>query len=156
MKISDYDPIHGRYKTRTLQLPTFPLLDHFDLPLFEPMTFSPSALRKKRPVPHRTMSRFIECFELLEATDSSCCSSSTSSSSFSTTASTLRSVKSTSSKKAPKAAKAPRRCYSHPNMSNKRKSFVYIIQKRKVDRLKRIFINRYQNEGGCQGNQQGA
>ncbi|KAI8342321.1 hypothetical protein BC941DRAFT_465993 [Chlamydoabsidia padenii] len=116
MKISDYDPIHDRYETRTLQLPCLPLFDHFDLPLFEPSsTPHPLSSRKKRPVTQRTMSRFIEYFEMVDTTDAS----STVSTAYSTS-STLRSSKSTSTKKTTQSTTTtPRRCHSNPNMSKK-------------------------------------
>ncbi|SAL98192.1 hypothetical protein [Absidia glauca] len=113
MKISDFNPIHGRYETRTLQLPSLPLFDQLDLSLFEPSPthhnaslLSSSTATLTPNTPRQALSRFIECFELQDPATTSTIKSSTS----------LRSRKSTSSKK---AAKAPRRCYSNPTLSKK-------------------------------------
>ncbi|CAO3580722.1 unnamed protein product [Absidia cylindrospora] len=145
MKISDYDPVHDRYQTRTLQLPNLPLFDQFDLPSFDSTNKSQSSISrqpssstlvsslfpsststapkdidpKKRggiPTRRQTMSRFIECFEHVPDTSSSPISANFS------TASTLRSTKSIPSKKSAKSfysTKSPRRCYSNPNFSKK-------------------------------------
>ncbi|KAI8333667.1 hypothetical protein BC941DRAFT_434146 [Chlamydoabsidia padenii] len=99
MKIQDYDPIHGRYETRTLQLPSLPLFDQLDLSVFD-STFHEDSNTTCTKNSH--LSRFIECFEEPSTTIKSSAS--------------LRSRKSTSAKK---TVKSPRRCYSNPNMSKK-------------------------------------
>ncbi|CAO3594872.1 unnamed protein product [Absidia cylindrospora] len=121
MKIFDYDPIHDRYLTRTLQLPSLPLFSNLDIPLFEhtskailssikPSSSMTAPVNGDQKWRTATMSRFIECFELVDTTKATSSSS------------TIRSSHSTQTKKATNPLyleKASRRCNSNPNLSKR-------------------------------------
>ncbi|ORZ22357.1 hypothetical protein BCR42DRAFT_487925 [Absidia repens] len=145
MKIFDYDPIHDRYLTRTLELPSLPLISNLDIPLFEPAStvlvssIKPSSSMKAtvngdQKCRTATMSRFIEYFELADstkvtATTTASTTTTTSSSSslsvpsyYNCSSSTIRSSHSTPAKKATKSlylTKTSIRCNSNPNLSKK-------------------------------------